>query len=143
MTTMSNQNTFSHIIDIDVCKRKSNAFAKVCELMYVDTNSTKGRLKGKLDFTCIIPDYKIQSVDCTGYRSEHNFFFETNGGAVVEVVEALSKMFPESEIRYYFHSLEEDGVEYRHELYYKAGKVVDEILEDADADDEDEGEDED
>ena len=134
MTTMNNQNTFFHIIDIDANKRKSDSFAKVCELMYVDTNSTKNCLKGKLDFSCIIPDYRIQSVDCTGHHLEHSFYFETNGKAIVEVVEVLSKMFPESEIRYYFHSLEEDGLEYRHELYYKAGELVDEITEDADED---------
>lgn len=51
MTTMNNQNTFFHIIDIDANKRKSDSFAKVCELMYVDTNSTKNCLKGKLDFS--------------------------------------------------------------------------------------------
>ena len=109
MTTM---NTFFHILDINAPKNKAEAFQKVCDLMFVDVASKKHCLKGKLDFPRIAPGFDIQSVNCTGHRKERNFHFETNGKAIVEVVEILAKMLPEISIRYYFHSQEEDGIEF-------------------------------
>ena len=129
-------NTFDHQITINARKNKSEAFQKVCDLMFVDVASKKHCLKGKLDFSRIAPDFDIQSIDCTGHRKERNFHFETNGKAIVEVIEILAKMLPEITIRYYFHSQEEDGIEYSHDLYYAKGELVDEVIENLDEEDE-------
>ena len=133
MTTMK---TFYHILDINAPKNKAEAFQKVCDLMFEDVASKKHCLKGKLDFSRIAPDFDIQSIDCTGHRKERNFHFETNGKAIVEVIEMLAKMLPEITIRYYFHSQEEDGIEYSHDLYYAKGELVDEVIENLDEEDE-------
>ena len=134
MTTMK---TFYHILDINAPKNKAEAFQKVCDLMFVDVASKKHCLKGKLDFSRIAPDFGIQSVDCTGHRKERNFHFETNGKAIVEVIEILAKMLPEITIRYYFHSQEEDGIEYSHDLEYAKGELVDEVIENLDEEEDD------
>ena len=131
---MNTMKTFYHILDINAPKNKAEAFQKVCDLMFVDVASKKHCLKGKLDFSRIAPDFDIQSIDCTGHRKERNFHFETNGKAIVEVIEILAKMLPEITIRYYFHSQEEDGIEYRHELYYAEGELVNEVVENPDED---------
>ena len=135
-TNMTNTNTFFHMLDINAPKNKAEAFQKVYDLMFEDVASKKHCLKGKLDFSRIAPGFDIQCVDCTGHRQSRNFKFETNGKAIVEVVEKLAKMLPEINIRYYFHSEEEDGTEYRHELYYANGELIEEIIENPDDDEE-------
>ena len=58
----------------------------------------------------IAPDFDIQSVNCTGHRKERNLHFETNGKAIVEVIEILAKMLPEISIRYYMaRTLSKEG----------------------------------
>ena len=90
-TTMTNTNTFFHMLDINAPKNKAEAFQKVYDLMFVDVASKKHCLKGKLDFSRIAPGFDIQCVDCTGHRQSRNFKFETNGKAIVEVVEKDAK----------------------------------------------------
>lgn len=129
-------NTYFHILDIYAPKKKNEAFQKVYDLMFVDNGSKNHCLKGKLDFSHIAPDFDIQSVECTGHRMERNFHFETNGKPIVEVVERLAKMFTEINMRYHFFSQEEDGSEYRHELFYANGELVEEVVENPDEDEE-------
>ena len=136
-TNMTNTNTFCHILNIFAPKYKAKAFQKVCDLMFVDVASKKHCLEGKLDFSRIAPDFDIQSVNCTGHRKERNFHFETNGKAIVEVIEILAKMLPDISIRYYFHSQEEDGIEYSHDLEYAKGELVDEVIENLDEEEDD------
>ena len=90
-TNMTNTNTFFHMLDINAPKNKAEAFQKVYDLMFVDVASKKHCLKGKLDFSRIAPGFDIQCVDCTGHRQSRNFKFETNGKAIVEVVEKDAK----------------------------------------------------
>ena len=85
----------------------------------------------------IAPDFDIQSVNCTGHRKERNLHFETNGKAIVEVIEILAKMLPDISIRYYFHSQEEDGIEYSHDLEYANGELVEEVIENLDEEEDD------
>ena len=121
-------NTFDHQITINARKNKSEAFQKVCDLMFVDANSKKYELNGSLNFSRISPDFEIQTVECTGNSRKHCFSFETNGKAITEVVEALTAMLPEIKVDYIFHSTDEDGVQYMHELCYEDGELADESV---------------
>ena len=136
--TMTAINTFDHQITINARKNKSEAFQKVCDLMFVDASSKKYSLNGSLNFSRIAPDFELQAVECTGNSRKHCFSFETNGKAITEVVEALAAMLPEIEIDYIFHSTDENDVEYMHELFYENGELADESVTDFEEYDEEE-----
>lgn len=120
---MTTNSTFYNMLAIDARRYKTKAFTNVSELMFVDVNSKGYYLKGTLDFSRIVPDYEIQSVECTGHREYRWFEFESEK-PIVKIVETLSKRFPEINIRYCFQTVDEQGTEYINEFCYENGRLI-------------------
>lgn len=124
---MTANSTFYNMLAIDARRYKTKAFANVNELIFVDVNSKGYYLKGMLDFSRIAPDYEIQSVECTGHR-EYRWFQFKSEKPIMKIVEVLSKMFPEINIKYCFQTTDKQGDEYINEFYYENGELVKEDI---------------